>query len=62
MDAATRRMITDAYQEAIDEAIGRGVSFAHKEAVTAAAMLLSALTAVEDEIAKGQVVGLNLRP
>ena len=64
LDTATRRLITDAYQEAIDEAVVRGVSLlnAHKEAVTAAAMLLSALTSVEDEIAKNQIVALNLRP
>ena len=64
MDAATRQMIEDTYHEAIEEARGRGVSLlnAHKEAVVAAAMLLSALTSVEDEVAKKQVVGLGLRP
>ncbi len=64
MDATTRRMIEDAYHEAIGEALGRGVTLlnAHKEAVTAAGMLLSALSGLEDEKAKAAVVALNLRP
>ncbi|MEI6559285.1 MAG: hypothetical protein WCO00_12845 [Rhodospirillaceae bacterium] len=57
-------MIEDAYHEAIQEAAVRGVSLlnAHKEAVTAAGMLLSALTGIEDDSAKSAVVALNLRP
>lgn len=64
VDTETRGMIEDAYHEAVQEAMARGASAlnAHKEAVIAAAMLLSAMTGVEDEAAKATVVGLNLRP
>ena len=57
-------MIEDAYHEALGEAVSRGVTLlnAHKEAVIAAGMLLSALTGVEDDGAKSAVVALNLRP
>ncbi len=57
-------MIEDAYHEALGEAVGRGVSLlnAHKEAVVAAGMLLSALTGIEDDNAKSKVIALNLRP
>ena len=45
-------------------AVNRGVSLlnAHKEAVVAAGMLLSALTGIEDDNAKSKVIALNLRP
>lgn len=64
MDAATRNMVEEAYHEAAEEAKVRGLSIlaAHKEAVVAAAMLLSAMTGVEDEAAKSSVIALNLRP
>ena len=57
-------MIEDAYHEALGEAVARGVTLlnAHKEAVIAAGMLLSALTGVEDDSAKSAVIALNLRP
>lgn len=64
MDTATRQMVLDAYEEAAQEALDRGLSVltAHKEAVIAAAMLLSAITGVQDEEAKQAVVALNARP
>ncbi|HYG86939.1 MAG TPA: hypothetical protein VD978_11835 [Azospirillum sp.] len=64
MDAATRHMVEDAYQEATQEALGRGLSrlTSHKEGVVAAAMLLSAITGQEDEDARAAIVSLNLRP
>lgn len=64
MNDATQTMVEEAYQEAAREAISRGMSAltAHKEAVVAAAMLLSAVAGVEDEQAKAEVVALNLRP
>ena len=57
-------MIEDAYHEALGEAITRSITLlnAHKEAVIAAGMLLSALTGVEDDSAKSEVIALNLRP
>ena len=57
-------MIEDAYHEAIGEAVARGIGLlnAHKEAVVAAGMLLSALTGIEDDSARSQVIALNLRP
>ncbi|PWC42601.1 hypothetical protein TSO221_21510 [Azospirillum sp. TSO22-1] len=64
MDAATKHMVEDIYQEAAQEALRRGLSrlTSHKEGVVAAAMLLSAITGQEDDEARGAVVGLNLRP
>ncbi|HYD32728.1 MAG TPA: hypothetical protein VEB64_17945 [Azospirillaceae bacterium] len=64
MNEATRTMVEEAYHEAAREAMDRGMSAlaAHKEAVVAAAMLLSAVAGVEDEAARAQVVALNLRP
>lgn len=64
MDNATRTMVEEAYHEAVTESLGRGLSTltAHKEGVTAAAMLLSALTGRQDDQAKADVVALNLRP
>lgn len=64
MDAPTRRMVEDIYDEAADEAIGRGLNLltAHKEGVVAAAMMLAALLGLEDEVARASVIGLNLRP
>ncbi len=57
-------MIEDAYHEAFAEAVSRGGSLltAHKEAIIAAGMLLSALIGLEDEEAKTSVIALNLRP
>ena len=64
MDDDTRQMVEEAYRETVEEAIGRdlGKMDAHKEAVIAAAMLLSAMTGIEDEAAKTEVVDLGLRP
>jgi hypothetical protein len=54
MDAAE---IKEAYQETVDEANERGVdpAQAHKEGITAAAMMLSAMEGIEDEAARQQV-------
>ena len=64
MDDKTRRLVEDAYQEAVQETVGRGQTLltAHKEGVVAAAMLLSALGGLEDSAARDAVVALNLRP
>ncbi len=64
MDSVTKDMLEGAYFETIEEALERSLSKleAHKEAVTAAAMLLAAMEGLEDEEAKGMVVSLNLRP
>ncbi len=50
--------------ETLAEAFERGASVltAHIEAVTAAAMMLSCLTEIENEPAKRAVVALGLRP
>ncbi len=54
MDAAA---LLDIYDEAHDEAISRGIDaeMAHKEAVTAASMMLAAMDGVEDEEARSQI-------
>ena len=64
MDASTRSMVEDAYHETAAEALGRSESKieAHKEGVTAAAMLLVSLGGFAEEEAHGAVVALNLRP
>lgn len=64
MDASIRSLVDDAYHEAAQESLARGLSLltAHKEAVVAAAMLLSAMTGLEDDNARTMVVSMNLRP
>lgn len=64
MDASIRSLVGDAYHEAAEESLARGLSLltAHKEAVVAAAMLLSAMTGLEDDNARTMVVSMNLRP
>jgi len=64
IDAGIRSMVEDAYMETADEALDRGASLlvAHKEATTAAAMLLAAMSGMEDEAAIRAVVALGLRP
>lgn len=64
MDSVIKDMLEGAYFETVDEALARSLSKleAHKEAVTAAAMLLSAMEGLEDDAAKSAVVALNLRP
>ncbi len=57
-------MIEEAYFETVTEALARNESLltAHKEGVTAAAMLLAAITGLDDEDAKKEVIALELRP
>lgn len=64
MNESMRNLVEEAYFETTGEAIGRSLSKleAHKEGITAAAMLLSSMTGVEDEQAKAEIVGMNLRP
>ena len=64
MDEATRRLVESTYFETVAEALKRGQTnlTAHKEGVTAAAMMLAAMTNIEDEMAKRDVVALGLRP
>jgi uncharacterized membrane protein len=64
MDDATAKMVAEAYDETVSEALaqGRTLEIAHREGVTAAAMFLSAMTGVEDRAAVSQVEGLGLTP
>ncbi len=57
-------MIEECYFETITEALNTGHSnlIAHQEGVTAASMLLAAMTDMEDEMAKQAIVAMNLRP
>ncbi len=54
MDVAA---LMDIYDEALEEATEKGTAIdeAHKEAIVAAAMMLSAMDGVEDELAKAQI-------
>ena len=64
MKLEIQKIIVNVYYETVSESFAREASplTAHKEGVTAAAMLLAAMTGVEDEAAKKEVVALGLRP
>ncbi len=64
MKLEIQTIIVDVYHETVSESFARKAYplMAHKEGVTAAAMLLAAMTGVEDEAAKKEVVALGLRP
>ncbi|WP_269423242.1 hypothetical protein [Kiloniella laminariae] len=64
MDLASKEMVEEAYFETVTEALARNESLltAHKEGVTAAAMLLAAMTGTEEDDARKEVVALDLRP
>ncbi|WP_026261769.1 hypothetical protein [Kiloniella laminariae] len=64
MDLASKEMVEEAYFETVTEALSRSESLltAHKEGVTAAAMLLAAMTGTEEDDARREVVALDLRP
>jgi hypothetical protein len=63
MDAATIEMVLTAYDETVQDALGAGRSaeVAHAEGMTAAAMLFSAVTGVEDSAARAEVERLGPR-
>lgn len=61
MDAAVMEMILTAFEETRNDALAQGqdADTAIKEAYTAAAMCLSAMTGLEDAAARAEVVALN---
>ncbi len=61
MDAATLEMVLTAYDETVQDALAGGHSddVAHTEGLTAAAMLLAAVTGVEDAAARSEVERIN---
>lgn len=61
MDAAILEMVLTAFEETRDDALAHGndTATAVKEAFTAAAMCLSAMTGVEDAAARAQIEALN---
>jgi hypothetical protein len=63
MDATTMEMVLTAYDETSQDALGAGRSeaVAHAEGMTAAAMLLAAMTGVEDAAARAEVERVNPR-
>jgi hypothetical protein len=63
MDAATLEMVLTAYDETVQDALaaGRGEGVAHTEGLTAASMLLAAVTGVEDAAARAEVEALDPR-
>lgn len=58
------RMVADAYDETVSEALSQGhpSEVAHREGVTAAAMFLASLTGTQDGAARAQVEALGLSP
>lgn len=64
MDASTREMISQAYDETVMEAMAQGhpADTAHREGITAASMFLASMTGTEDSAARTQVEGLGLSP
>ena len=62
MDDSLRRMIAEAYDETVAEALAQGHSqaTAHTEGITAAAMFLSSMTGQEDAAARSSVESLRL--
>ncbi len=63
MDATTLEMVLTAYDETVQDAAtaGRGGEVAHAEGMVAAAMLLAAVTGVEDAAARDEVERINPR-
>jgi hypothetical protein len=63
MDAATLEMVLTAYDETVQDALsaGRPEATAHTEGLTAAAMLLAAITGVEDAAARAEVEAVDPR-
>ncbi|BAE53014.1 hypothetical protein [Paramagnetospirillum magneticum] len=63
MDSATLEMVLTAYDETVQDALaaGQGAGVAHAEGLTAAAMLLAAVTGVEDAAARAEVEALDPR-
>ncbi|OAN48173.1 hypothetical protein A6A04_05325 [Paramagnetospirillum marisnigri] len=63
MDAATLEMVLTAYDETVQDALagGRPDDIAHTEGLAAAAMLLAAVTGVEDAAARAEVEHVNPR-
>jgi len=63
MDAATLEMVLTAYDETFQDALGasHGEATAHAEGLTAAAMLLAAVSGVEDAAARAEVEKINPR-
>jgi len=62
LDEGMVRMIADAYDETVSEALGRGHSAddAHREGITASAMFLASMAGIDDGDARRQVEGLGL--
>jgi len=61
MDAAVLEMVLTAFEETHTDALSHGndVAQAIKEATTAAAMCLSAVTGIEDAAARAEIETLN---
>jgi len=64
MDDKMAKMVADAYDETVSEALAQGHASdtAHREGVTAAAMFLASMTGSEDASARAAVERLGLSP
>lgn len=63
MDASTLEMVLTAYDETVQDALAAGHAdgVAHSEGLTAASMLLAAVTGVEDSAARAEIEALDPR-
>lgn len=63
MDAATLEMVLTAYDETFQDAVGAGRmdDQAHREGMTAAAMLLAAVTGIEDAAALAEIGRIDFK-
>lgn len=63
MDPHVHEMLLTAYEETRQDALtaGHNAATAHAEGLTAAAMLLAAVTGLEDAAARAQVDGIDFR-
>jgi hypothetical protein len=63
MDAATKTMLAQAYDETVGESLGQGhdAATAHKEGITAAAMFLASMSGADDAAARTEVEKLGFK-
>lgn len=64
MDDSMKRMVCEAYDETVSEAMVQGhpSETAHREGITAASMFLASMIGVEDAAARTLVESLGLEP
>ena len=63
LDDSTKKMVAEAYDETLSEALARGEAeeVAHREGITAAAMFYASLAGIADSFARSEVEKLGLK-